>query len=84
MSMLVTHLNCCSKSLMLTKKKRAVKFRYIIFKCSLVNLHLPLPLTCCHLFPSGGGVPGGGGRRGSADILDSLQAAGVFSDSVPV
>lgn len=34
------------------------------------------------LSPSGGGVSGGGGGRRSADVLDSFQAAIIYSDCV--
>lgn len=34
------------------------------------------------LSPSGGGVSGGGGGRRSADVLDSFQAADIFSERV--
>lgn len=34
------------------------------------------------LSPSGGGMSGGGGGRGSDDVLDSFQAAFIYSDSV--
>lgn len=54
---------------------------------SLTHYYSNASLLTCHLprlSPSGAGVSGGGGRRGSADVLESFQAAIVFSDRVPV
>ena len=51
--------------------------------CSLqlgVMCFSTLPPPC--LSPSGGGVSGGGGGRRSADVLDSFQAADIFSERV--
>lgn len=63
------------------KKK---KFCFIL--CDLMSAKVLLDLSTIpfssYLSPSGGGVSGGGGGRGSGVVLDSFQAAIIYTDRV--
>lgn len=51
-----------------------------LLSASMSNVFSNPPPPC--LCPSGGGVSGGGGGWRSPDVLDSFQAAIIYSDSV--